>query len=84
MVNHDTTNRPVPLHLRNAPTKLMGDMGYGADYKYAHDYAGNFVRQEFLPESLSGTRFYTPNEQNTQEAKIAERLRALWGDKYEK
>ena len=84
MVNNDTTNRPVPLHLRNAPTKLMGDMGYGADYKYAHDYAGNFVRQEFLPDSLSGTRFYTPNEQNAQEAKIAERMRALWDDKYEK
>lgn len=84
MVNNDTTNRPVPLHLRNAPTKLMGDMGYGAEYKYAHDYAGNFVRQEFLPESLAGTRFYTPNEQNAQEAKIAERMRALWGDKYEK
>ena len=82
LVNNDTTNRPVPLHLRNAPTKLMGDMGYGADYKYAHDYAGNFVKQEFLPESLSGTRFYTPNEQNAQEAKIAERMRALWGDKY--
>lgn len=84
MVEHDTTNRPVPLHLRNAPTKLMGDMGYGADYKYAHDYAGNFVRQEFLPETLSGTRFYTPNVQNTQEAKIAERMHALWGDKYDK
>ena len=84
MVEHDTTNRPVPLHLRNAPTKLMGDMGYGADYKYAHDYAGNFVRQEFLPDSLAGTRFYTPNEQNAQEAKIAERMRALWGDKYDK
>ena len=84
MVEHDTTNRPVPLHLRNAPTKLMGDMGYGADYKYAHDYAGNFVRQEFLPDTLAGTRFYTPNEQNAQEAKIAERMRALWGDKYEK
>ena len=84
MVNNDTTNRPVPLHLRNAPTKLMGDLGYGAEYKYAHDYAGNFVRQEFLPDSLSGTRFYTPNEQNAQEAKIAERMRALWGDKYEK
>jgi putative ATPase len=82
LVNNDTTNRPVPLHLRNAPTKLMGDMGYGAGYKYAHDYAGNFVKQEFLPESLSGTRFYTPNEQNAQEAKIAERMRALWGDKY--
>ncbi|MBQ8205786.1 MAG: replication-associated recombination protein A [Alistipes sp.] len=84
MVEHDSTNRPVPLHLRNAPTKLMGDLGYGADYKYAHSYAGNFVQQEFLPESLSGTRFYTPNEQNAQEAKIAERMRALWGDKYDK
>ena len=84
MVENDTTNRPVPLHLRNAPTKLMDKLGYGADYKYAHDYAGNFVRQEFLPDSLSGTRFYTPNEQNAQEAKIAERMRALWGDKYDK
>ena len=84
LVEHDTTNRPVPLHLRNAPTKLMDELGYGADYKYAHDYAGNFVQQEFLPESLSGTRFYTPNEQNAQEAKIAERMRALWGDKYAK
>ena len=84
MVERDTTNRPVPLHLRNAPTKLMGDMGYGADYRYAHDYAGNFVVQEFLPESLSGTRFYTPNVGNAQEAKIAERMKALWGDKYDK
>ncbi len=84
MVEHDTTNRPVPLHLRNAPTKLMGDMGYGAGYKYAHDYAGNFISQEFLPESLSGTRFYVPNEGNAQEAKISERIKALWGDKYDK
>ncbi|MBR4045317.1 MAG: replication-associated recombination protein A [Alistipes sp.] len=83
MVEHDTTNRPVPLHLRNAPTKLMDKLGYGADYKYAHDYQGNFVRQEFLPESLSGTRFYTPNRGNAQEAKIAERIHALWGDKYD-
>ena len=84
MVEHDTTNRPVPLHLRNAPTKLMGEMGYGAEYKYAHDYAGNFVKQEFLPDSLSGTRFYTPNVSNAQEAKIAERMHALWGGKYDK
>jgi putative ATPase len=83
-VEHDTTNRPVPLHLRNAPTKLMGELGYGAEYKYAHDYSGNFIQQEFLPESLSGTRFYKPNEQNAQEAKMAERMRALWGDKYDK
>ena len=82
LVEHDTTNRPVPLHLRNAPTKLMDKLGYGAEYKYAHDYTGNFVQQEFLPDSLSGTRFYTPNEQNAQEAKIAERMRMLWGDKY--
>ena len=84
MVERDTTNRPVPLHLRNAPTKLMGDMGYGANYRYAHDYTGNFVAQEFLPESLSGTRFYTTNTGNAQEAKIAERMHALWGDKYDK
>ena len=84
MVEQDTTNRPVPLHLRNAPTKLMGDMGYGVNYKYAHDYVGNFVQQEFLPESLSGTRFYVPNEGNAQEAKISERIKALWGDKYAK
>ncbi|MDE6861633.1 MAG: replication-associated recombination protein A, partial [Alistipes sp.] len=58
-VGHDTTNRPVPLHLRNAPTRLMGDLGYGADYKYAHDFAGHFVDQEFMPESLSGRKFYT-------------------------
>lgn len=83
MVEHDTTNRPVPLHLRNAPTKLMGDLGYGAEYKYAHDFTGNFVRQEFMPETLTGTCFYTPNEGNAQEAKIAERMRALWGDKYD-
>ena len=84
MVEHDSTNRPVPLHLRNAPTKLMGEMGYGADYKYAHDYAGNFVRQEFMPEGLSGKRLYAPNTHNAQEAKIAERMTALWGDKYGK
>ena len=84
MVEHDTTNRPVPLHLRNAPTKLMDRLGYGADYKYAHDYQGNFVQQEFLPDSLSGIRFYTPNLGNAQEQKIAERMHALWGDKYDK
>ncbi|MBR5130935.1 MAG: replication-associated recombination protein A [Alistipes sp.] len=84
MVEHDTTNRPVPLHLRNAPTKLMGEMGYGAEYKYAHDYAGNFVQQEFLPDTLSGTRFYTPNTSNAHESKIAERMHALWGCKYDK
>ncbi|MBR4148669.1 MAG: replication-associated recombination protein A [Rikenellaceae bacterium] len=81
-VEHDTTNRPVPLHIRNAPTKLMKNLDYGRDYKYAHDYAGSFVEQEFMPEGLEGTRFYSPNEQNATEAKIAERIRTLWKGKY--
>ena len=81
-VQHDTTNRPVPLHLRNAPTKLMSEAGYGKDYKYAHDFAGGFVEQEFMPETLSGKTFYHPNLQNATEAKIAERMEQLWGKKY--
>ncbi len=83
-VSHDTTNRPVPLHLRNAPTKLMSQAGYGKDYKYAHDYDGGFVSQEFMPETLSGTQFYEPNIGNASEAKIAERIKQLWGEKYNK
>ncbi len=82
MVEHDTTNRPVPLHLRNAPTRLMEKAGYGKGYKYAHDYAGHFAELEFLPESLVGTKFYEPDEQNAAEAKIAERIRTLWKGKY--
>lgn len=81
-VQHDTTNRPVPLHLRNAPTKLMSDAGYGKDYKYAHDFEGGFVEQEFMPETLSGKQFYHPNLQNQTEVKIAERMGKLWGKKY--
>ncbi len=81
-VQHDTTNRPVPLHLRNAPTKLMKNTGYGKGYKYAHDYEGHFADLEFLPESLAGTKFYEPDEQNPAEAKIAERIRTLWKGKY--
>lgn len=83
LVSRDTTNRPVPLHLRNAPTKLMSEAGYGKEYKYAHDYEGSFTRQEFLPESLSGTTFYHPHKDNATEVKIAERIAAWWGDKYE-
>lgn len=83
-VSKDTTNRPVPLHLRNAPTRLMSDAGYGKNYKYAHDYAGGFVEQEFMPDTLVGTQFYMPNLQNATEQKIAERMAQFWGDKYAK
>ena len=72
---------PVPLHLRNAPTKLMKDLGYAADYKYAHSYQGNFVNQEFLPEKISGHIFYDPAS-NAKENEIRKRLQALWGKKY--
>lgn len=82
LVEKDTTNRPVPLHLRNAPTKLMAEAGYAAGYKYAHDYENHFAELEFLPESLSGTRFYEPDLQNAAEQKIAERIKALWKGKY--
>ena len=80
-VAHDTTNRPIPLHLRNAPTRLMKESGYGQGYKYAHDYENNFVEQQFLPDSLVGKRFYTPNTSNQTEAKIAERMSQLWNEK---
>ena len=81
-VNKDTNLRPVPLHLRNAVTDLMKEEGYGADYKYAHDFVGNFVEQEFLPESLKGTQFYHPNTENPTEQRIAERIQQLWNNKY--
>ncbi len=74
-------NLPVPLHLRNAPTKLMKDIGYGTDYKYAHSFEGNFVEQEFLPGELSGTQIYTP-QKNSREQEIEARMKALWKDKY--
>lgn len=81
-VNKDTNLRPVPLHLRNAVTELMREEGYAKDYKYAHDYKGNFVEQEFLPESLKGTQFYHPNTENPTEQRIAERMQQLWRGKY--
>ncbi len=76
-----TGGLPVPLHLRNAPTALMKQLDYGKDYRYAHDYPGNFVQQEFLPSDLSGTIFFEP-QQNPAEEKIRERLRQQWRDKY--
>lgn len=71
----------VPLHLRNAPTSLMEKLGYGADYKYAHDYTGNFANQEFLPESISGSCFYSPGD-NPREHEMRQQLRRLWKTKY--
>ena len=76
-----TGNCPIPLHLRNAPTKLMQQLGYGKDYKYAHDYAGHFVEQQFLPDEVKDARFWQPQE-NTAEAKLKERMQNLWGERY--
>ncbi len=81
-VNHDTTNRAVPLHIRNAPTKLMKDLDYHKGYKYAHDYEGGFTDLEFLPAGIEGTKFYEPNVQNAAEQKYAERIEKLWKGKY--
>jgi len=71
----------VPLHLRNAPTKLMKDLGYGDKYKYAHDYAGNFVETEFLPEEVKGTDLYQPGD-NKREKALRQSLKNHWKDKY--
>ncbi|MCB0689509.1 MAG: replication-associated recombination protein A [Saprospiraceae bacterium] len=77
----DSGNVPVPLHLRNAPTKLMKSLGYGKDYGYAHDHENNFVAQEYLPEGLEGTKFYEP-QNNSTEMKAREKLRQWWKSKY--
>ncbi|PQA97574.1 putative ATPase [Chryseobacterium piscicola] len=76
-----TGNLPVPLHLRNAPTKLMKDLDYGKEYKYAHSYEGNFVNQDFLPEEIKDLRFYEPGN-NATEKKIYDELKKKWKDKY--
>lgn len=78
----ETGNLQVPLKLRNAPTKLMKDIGYGSDYKYAHDYDGHFVKEDLLPDSIIKTTLYNPQE-NRIELKIKERLKSLWGDYYD-
>jgi len=77
----ETGNLPVPLHLRNAPTKLMKQLGYGADYKYSHDGQGNFIMQDFLPDLMQGYSFYKPGN-NAQEEKSKEFLQKRWKDKY--
>jgi len=78
-----TGDLPVPLHIRNAPTKLMKELGYGKDYKYAHSYEKNFAEQDFLPQEVKNKRFYTP-QNNPLELKILERLKSLWGKRYDK
>ncbi len=72
-------NQPVPLHLRNAPTQLMEQLGYGKDYKYAHDFAGHFVNQQYLPDALKDTMFWHP-QPNAAEERHKERMSQLWGN----
>jgi putative ATPase len=78
----DTGNLPVPLHLRNAPTKLMKELGYGKTYKYAHAYEGNFVNQQYLPDALKSQKFWEPGK-NQQENSMLDRLKKWWGKRYE-
>jgi putative ATPase len=72
---------PVPLHIRNAPTKLMKKIGYGKDYKYAHSFSGNFIADNFLPSEIKGTIIYEPGS-NPKEDEIRKRLSKLWSDFY--
>ena len=78
---NETSRLPVPLHLRNAPTKLMKSLDYGKNYAYAHSFENNFVHLEFLPEQLSGTKIFDPSK-NTAEEQIRQRMKVLWGEKY--
>ncbi len=78
---HESGDQPVPLHIRNAPTKLMKDINYGKDYRYAHDYDGNFADQEFMPEQLKGKKLYEPAN-NARENEMRAHLKKLWKDKY--
>ena len=71
----------VPLHIRNAPTRLMKNLGYGKDYQYSHSYENNFSAQEYLPKELSGTKFYDPGK-NAREEELRKFLKSLWKDKY--
>ena len=76
-----TGNQPVPLHLRNAPTKLMQQLGYSDGYKYAHDYEGHFVEQQFLPDDLQDLRLWHA-QQNPSEDKLLQRMIQCWGERY--
>jgi putative ATPase len=76
-----TGDLPVPLHLRNAPTTLMKDQDYGKNYKYAHNYANHFVTLDYLPEAITGTRFYSPAK-NSREEEIRKFLKVRWNERY--
>lgn len=78
-VVEQTGNQPVPLHLRNAPTQLMSDLGYGADYQYPHDYPGHFVRQQYMPDELTQLRLWEPQD-NPAERKLSDYLGRIWGE----
>jgi putative ATPase len=77
-----TGDLPVPLHLRNAPTKLMKELGYGKDYQYPHDQTGRFIEEDYLPEKIRGTQIWSPAE-NPKEKEIRDKMRKLWGDRYD-
>jgi putative ATPase len=76
-----TGDLPVPLHLRNAPTKLMKNIGYGKNYKYAHNFEGNFTDLDFLPDAIRGTQIYQPGN-NPKENEIRDKLKKLWANRY--
>ena len=78
---NETGNLPIPLHLRNAPTKLMKELNYGKDYQYAHNHAGNFVDQEFMPEEISGIKLFEPGN-NARENEMRKNLHTMWKEKY--
>lgn len=80
-VVNETGDLPVPLSIRNTPTKLMKDLGYGKGYQYAHSHEGNFANMEFLPEAISGTKFYEPGK-NAREEELRKYLRDRWKEKY--
>jgi putative ATPase len=77
-----TGDLPVPLHIRNAPTKLMKQQGYGKGYAYSHDYEKNFAPQEYLPDDVRGTKLYDPGK-NAREEELRKYLRGLWKEKYD-
>src|SRR6185503_20579637 len=73
---------PVPLHIRNAPTRLMKNLNYGKGYQYSHSYEGNFSAQEYLPDKIAGEKFYDPGK-NIREEELRKFLKALWKEKYD-